>query len=389
MSKQDFRISKTSISGVAQREKPWKSIEKAQDAFLVCPSRNLGRFLKALTPGQRALIAIEVLRSEVCNGGFGQYFWNSSCRLAPEALEGLSLIGATKHAELLSEAIAAGKITRADFLNETARRRKLKRVQFKTLFEPFDTRFYALEKSTKRNLDALAKAFYEAHQANFNSSEEEFSSTLKAEVTARRVKDYRIKKPKAKLNPEEFTWKLIEKLWDDYWEELKAGKESFHGFLSLLPGGQRAIIAIDILNKNILQLEGVLGFVSNTTGSEILCEEVRNGYSLLSAKPYLDLWSKWLAQARDLIELATISQKLGNQYRAVRDTKGPEAASEIGKQYITRSRELRDCKQSFEVKAGKIDQAFKSLLADEKTAIERFISEYVANHPDEFLRASS
>jgi hypothetical protein len=46
-----------------------------------------------------------VLENEVANGGFNQYFWNSSGQFAEEAVEGLKRIGAPKHSALLLTAM--------------------------------------------------------------------------------------------------------------------------------------------------------------------------------------------------------------------------------------------------------------------------------------------
>jgi hypothetical protein len=62
--------------------------------------------LTGLPPGVQAVYTTTQLENEVCNGGFNQYFWNSSGRFAPLALSGLKLIGAKSHAILLDQAIA-------------------------------------------------------------------------------------------------------------------------------------------------------------------------------------------------------------------------------------------------------------------------------------------
>jgi hypothetical protein len=48
--------------------------------------------------------AMRLLESEVNNGGFEQYFWNSSCTLADVARDGYAVIGAKKYAEFLQRA---------------------------------------------------------------------------------------------------------------------------------------------------------------------------------------------------------------------------------------------------------------------------------------------
>lgn len=51
------------------------------------------------------LYAAHWCQSEVCNGGFHQFFSNTTGLLAPEALDGYRAIGAVKWAEILAEAM--------------------------------------------------------------------------------------------------------------------------------------------------------------------------------------------------------------------------------------------------------------------------------------------
>jgi hypothetical protein len=51
------------------------------------------------------LYAAHWCQSEVCNGGFQQFFSNTTGLVAPEALEGFRAIGADQWAELLAEAM--------------------------------------------------------------------------------------------------------------------------------------------------------------------------------------------------------------------------------------------------------------------------------------------
>jgi hypothetical protein len=51
------------------------------------------------------LYAAHFCQSEVCNGGFTQFFWNSTGVLAPEAVEGFQAIGQPKVADVVQRAI--------------------------------------------------------------------------------------------------------------------------------------------------------------------------------------------------------------------------------------------------------------------------------------------
>jgi hypothetical protein len=49
--------------------------------------------------------AMRLLESEVINGGFEQYFWNSSCTLIDVAIDGYGAIGADGYAEFVQKAL--------------------------------------------------------------------------------------------------------------------------------------------------------------------------------------------------------------------------------------------------------------------------------------------
>src|SRR6266566_9875702 len=62
-----------------------------------------------------AIYVTTLLDNEVLNGGFHQFFWNSSGEFALMALEGLERLGAPKHAAVLQSAIATFETERAVF----------------------------------------------------------------------------------------------------------------------------------------------------------------------------------------------------------------------------------------------------------------------------------
>ena len=70
----------------------------SEDAHLKC--------LENLHTKERAAWAVWILKCEVENGGFAQYFWNfENEAFYTEASRGLLTIGATKHATLLNSAL--------------------------------------------------------------------------------------------------------------------------------------------------------------------------------------------------------------------------------------------------------------------------------------------
>lgn len=78
--------------------------------------------LKSLPAPLQAVYSLMLLDFEVPNGGFFQFLTNSSGRLVREALDGLRLIGAHRHAELLA---------RVDVLNQ----------EFESRYPPWRARF--------------------------------------------------------------------------------------------------------------------------------------------------------------------------------------------------------------------------------------------------------
>jgi hypothetical protein len=62
--------------------------------------------VSGLSPGLRMVYATHWVETEVNNGGFNQYFFNSTGRLADIALVGFSELGAAEHERLMREALA-------------------------------------------------------------------------------------------------------------------------------------------------------------------------------------------------------------------------------------------------------------------------------------------
>jgi len=64
------------------------------------------KIVTGLSKGLQIIYSTWLVEEEVDNGGFNQYFWNSSGQYQKEALEGFKLLGAKEHAGLMDEAIA-------------------------------------------------------------------------------------------------------------------------------------------------------------------------------------------------------------------------------------------------------------------------------------------
>jgi len=100
----DFRIARSDVAdGADVAEVAWKVIEPMW-GLLKTPYEPDERLQTVATPGQRAFYALHWTISEVSNGGFHQYFYNSTGYLAPEAITGAELLGASEYANVIRRA---------------------------------------------------------------------------------------------------------------------------------------------------------------------------------------------------------------------------------------------------------------------------------------------
>lgn len=92
--------------GATPGERYWSVIEPIWDSIDIygTPENFLHQF-HAVSPGAGHLFAAHWCQSEVCNGGFHQFFCNSTGVLAPEALAGFLAIGLSEWTKLLAEAM--------------------------------------------------------------------------------------------------------------------------------------------------------------------------------------------------------------------------------------------------------------------------------------------
>ncbi len=89
------------------------------------------------------LFAVHWLHAEVYNGGFDQYFFNSTGTSAPEAVRGFAAIGMAEVAELVTEAMKALGNPYPDESTDQ-RRDKLEQIEDETALSRFDDPFYEL-----------------------------------------------------------------------------------------------------------------------------------------------------------------------------------------------------------------------------------------------------
>jgi hypothetical protein len=116
----------------------------------------------------RVLFAAHWCQSEICNGGFHQFYSNSTGVLAPEALDAFKKLGMPKVAELIGQSMSwfdspfpRDRGSREDLLDAHAEANPESPDPFDALDDPF---FNALA-SEAGGSEAAAKAFAEAWQA--------------------------------------------------------------------------------------------------------------------------------------------------------------------------------------------------------------------------------
>lgn len=168
----DLRIRRDELDDPEDAEQLWWDVIEPAFDELKTPYEPDNR-LSALTPGQRALYALHWTRSEVENGGFHQYLYNSTGMLASEALRGAELIGAAGFAELLRD--LRSLLPGGEFIEDRGRRLAwLETLPDGTLerLEQLSDRFYDLMGETSA-LNAQSRlalgcaAYVEAHPEEF------------------------------------------------------------------------------------------------------------------------------------------------------------------------------------------------------------------------------
>ena len=164
----DYRIKKPDAKDFNDNGRlAWDVIEALWD---VVPLSKKGlEILQQVTRGQRALLALDWCQKEIRNGGFEQFFLNSTGVFANEALKGFRLIGADVYAKLLEKAMSifSGSetpISRSKRSRIIGSISKEKRDRF---FDPLETRFYELVNSSEHDLEKYRAGYVRSHLDEF------------------------------------------------------------------------------------------------------------------------------------------------------------------------------------------------------------------------------
>jgi hypothetical protein len=84
----------------------WDVIEPIWDDIDIDSAESFQQTFQNVPRELGLLYAAHFCQSEVCNGGFTQFFWNSTGVLAPEAAEGFTAIGQLKVADTVKRAMS-------------------------------------------------------------------------------------------------------------------------------------------------------------------------------------------------------------------------------------------------------------------------------------------
>jgi len=143
--------------GSSPGEQYWTLVEPVWDEIEIYqgPEEFARTFARAPRPAG-LLFAAHFCQSEVCNGGFDQFFSNSTGVLAPEAIEGFKAIGQNVVAEIIHEACSL-------FGEPFPRERSLRQSKLESidseLLDSLDQKFYGIIHSENGGFETAADSY--------------------------------------------------------------------------------------------------------------------------------------------------------------------------------------------------------------------------------------
>jgi hypothetical protein len=137
----------------------WKVVEPFWDLINIYDGPEEFRSTYDSAPKISGLMfAAHFCQSEVCNGGFGQFFSNSTGVLAPEAVEGFRRIGQPQVAAVVESAMEL--LGAAYPRDRDAREERLPRLP-KGALDVLDEKFFSLIESEAGGFEKAANLFVE------------------------------------------------------------------------------------------------------------------------------------------------------------------------------------------------------------------------------------
>jgi uncharacterized protein DUF4375 len=173
MAMNDFRILRSALKDPSDPEQVvWDVIEPMYEE-LKTPYEDDDRLAQCAL-GQRALYALYWTHSEVVNGGFQQFFYNSTGSLWPEAASGATHVGADDYRELI---VRAGRVFPNGIVHSSwpDRQALLGPIMeerpgsndARAMLEACNEAFFALLKDDERTLFVILARHVEEHPEEF------------------------------------------------------------------------------------------------------------------------------------------------------------------------------------------------------------------------------
>jgi len=136
----------------------WSIVEPVWDAISVDGPEVFAQTFGSVPRASGLMFGAHFCQSEICNGGFHQFFWNSTGILAPEAVEGFREIGQTQVAALIEKGVSLfGSVYPRD---RKERQERLSQVPEGTL-DALDEKFFALIESEAGGFEKAADRYVE------------------------------------------------------------------------------------------------------------------------------------------------------------------------------------------------------------------------------------
>lgn len=142
--------------------------ENVNDIYLgLCNICDYGQNIDLLNAYERTIFITQELENEVNNGGFSQFFDNSSGQFAYEIVQAFSIIGAVKTAEICAKAVGAFKHKLpTDWEERRALLDKIEDEGVASILEACDNAFYECEE----DLESLNAEYIRNNIEHFNFS---------------------------------------------------------------------------------------------------------------------------------------------------------------------------------------------------------------------------
>jgi hypothetical protein len=309
-------------------------------------------------------------------------------------LEALQVIGARKYASVLASALRLFN-AQATLKMDGDRQAALQQLNKADIDKRYGDPIEDLDAKRGCSLNRLLLAYLKRHQDEFFRALKEVTAGVSAKAAPR---DYRLSRKKAgRLRGVDLHWALIENIWDDYWEamsigkrEIKAGSERFAAFIAILTPGQRALVAIRVLN-NMVRIGGwQSALVNSACRIDVLHNEIRAAYHLLNTPQYAELFERVVRiHSERLAPINTLTReflKIHQRRKRLRSLVGDRRFAE----YLEKSIQLIDQRGRLEATLAaerrRWREEFLHLADSRATRVERYIQAYVDSHAEEFVR---